>query len=823
MKLKIFASFLCSMLLTVSFAFELGKNNATIWHTGKSAVHARELQGFLSRVFGKKYTLKLSKANNKMPGIFVGIQPTSLKLDVLADKDYTVIHAAGDQLYIFGNDSHKLTGTAYAVADFLEKHCGVRFLWPGELGTVVERRKPVTIKDGTDYYRPPFDLRMTSSFTYGMGLLTRKDAADLYTWLTRMKTGRSIHSRGSGFQHAFFHLMPREVYGKEHPEYYSLVSPGRWIGEPKPSVPTRRNDPSIGGPAQLCTSNKDVRRIIAEKIAAPKDGRIRSISPNDGFGFCECDNCKAQDGNDSKRQHNGHLIVTNRMYDFAEDIAKQVYKLNPKAKVGMFAYSFYDGVPEQKISFPPNMYLSYCYFIGFAANKAEEDAINNKILGLAATGAKVIGREYWGTHYTMNYPLNHSRKIDRNVKTLYRAKAAGIYGETGKCFAARATDLYILCKLSWDPTLKREALLKDFCDAAFGLKASPVMYELFEKIEDRVEKIMATKNSNPGAVFKFYRNGYAERNRLMSTIFNDEFQKMCAPYIKKALKLADTPARRARVEFFNRGIRMAAVTTESLVSCHDLAAAGVNMPLTQPSANFIRMEKKNLIKVATRTVNAEKRRSTFLLTNSGDNAINRSVFFGGSAFNLRPWKGLAEIALIQLRSGTFNYIVNGAFEYNGYSWDVKTRSGKLKYDYTTAVNRDADDNYMVPCHAYQGVSLQLDMEAGAEAEITQLRPVSCDNDVIASLRMYVRCSGNPLDKITVYLGKHKLQGVWVDKALPDENNWHEVRFVPVKLAPGDHQLKINVANPAGFFGGSAMTVNFDDIKLQLKETAKVTK
>ena len=162
------------MLLTVSFAFELGKNNATIWHTRKSAVHARELQSFLSRVFGKKYTLKLSKGNNKMPGIFVGIQPTSLTLDVQADKDYTVIHAAGEQLYIFGNDSHKLTGTAYAVADFLEKHCGVRFLWPGELGTVVERRKPVTIKDGTDYYRPPFDLRMTSSFTYGMGLLTRK-------------------------------------------------------------------------------------------------------------------------------------------------------------------------------------------------------------------------------------------------------------------------------------------------------------------------------------------------------------------------------------------------------------------------------------------------------------------------------------------------------------------------------------------------------------------------------------------------------------------------------------------------------------------------
>ncbi len=823
MKLKQLLLSVCALLITLSAAaFELGKNNATIWHTKKSVDQAKVLQQYLGKVFGKKYTLKLYKNGAHLPGLFVGIQQPNANLKVDMERDFTVIHSGKDKVYIYGNDTKTLTGTAYAVISFLEKHAGVRFLWPGELGTVAEKRKPVTIKEGTDLYVPPFKLRMTSSFTYGMGLLSAKDAADLRTWLVRMKTGRSIFSHGSGFQHAFFHLMPREKYGKEHPEYYSLVTPARWIGEPKPTVPTRRNDESVGGPAQLCTSNKDVRRIIAEKIAAPKDGKIRSISPNDGFGFCECANCLAQDGKDAERLHNNHLSVTNRMYDFAEDIAHQVYKLNPKAKVGMFAYSFYNGVPDQKISFPPNMYLSYCYFIGFTKDKAAEDEINNKIIGLGKTGAQVVGREYWGTHYTMNYPLNHSRKIDRNIKALHKVNAAGIYGETGKCFAARATDLYILCKLSWDPTLNREALLKEFCDAAFGTKASPVMYEMFEKIEDRVEKCMPQFFT--GEMAKFYPNSYAERNRLMSeVIFNDEFQKMCKPYIKKALKLADTADRKARIDFINRGIRMAAVTTESLRSIADLAAAGVDMPLTQPSTKIIRMEKKNLIKVATRAAKAEAARSNFLLANSGDNAITR-MFFGSSSFSLRPWKGLSEIALIRLKNGTYNYLVNNSFEYYGYSWSVKSVKGEGKFQYTAATNRDADDNYMVPCHGGQGISLQLDMPVGCEMEITQQRKVSTDVPVKATFSAFVKSEGDPLDNVKFFLGGKELKGVWVDEKLDNVNNWHEIRFQSVELAPGDYELKVVASNPEKFFGtNKALTLNFDNFQLRLKDILSAKK
>ena len=420
----------------------------------------------------------------------------------------------------------------------------------------------------------------------------------------------------------------------------------------------------------------------------------------------------------------------------------------------------------------------------------------------------------------MNYPFSHSRKIDRNINALHKANAAGIYGETGKCFAARASDYYILCKLSWDPTLKREDLLKEFCDAAFGAKASPVMYEMFEKIEDRVEKSMPQFFA--GEMVKYYPNGYAERNRLMSeVIFNADFQNMCAPYIKKARQLADSPARKARVDFINRGIRAAAVTTESLRSIADLASAGVNMPLTQPSGKNIRMEKTNLIKIANRAVNAESARNTFLLANSGDNALTRGVFFGSTKISLRPWKALSEIALIQLKSGMYNYVVNNAFEYYGYSWDVKSVKGNGSYQYTASTNRDADDNYMVPSHAGQGISLQLDMPAGCEMEVVQQRPASSDVPVKATLRVFVKSKSNPLDYIKVSLAGKELEGVWVDKDLENVNDWHEIRFKPVDLNPGDYQLKVVASNPKKFFGkNEALTLNFDEFQLRLKEIKK---
>ncbi|MBO4648556.1 MAG: DUF4838 domain-containing protein [Lentisphaeria bacterium] len=796
--------------------FELGKADQTVRCTKEHRRIAEEMAWYLKKVFGRNYPVKIfAPEDRKEPGIFIGIRPEGVHVDADEKREFCGQHITGSQLYLFGNrDAKRLHGTMFAVYDFLERECGVRWLWPGELGTVADPMKPIRLKTGTRIFVPVFERRMTNSFNYGNNYMPVRELKAQKSWLDHQKVGESLFSSQSGFQHAFGHLMTREQYGREHPEYFALVSPRLWVGDPKPDKPTRRSDPNRPGSWQLCTSNPDVRRIIAEKLAAPKDGLIRSISPNDGYGFCECAECLKQDGKPRPPRKHGIPDLTNRIYDFAADVARQVKKLNPNARIGMFSYSIFDGVPDGKIDFPGNMYLATCYMIAFL-NEEELGKLENHLRGLAATGARIIARESWGNHYIMDYPILHSRRIERDLQLLHKLKAAGVYGEIGKSFAARATDIYLVVKMTWDPTLKRDDILRDFCLKGFGPKAGPVMLEFFNRQEDETEKIVRYLNANPGANFRYYNNGYASRNLAMAAGFDAKYQKMCLGYLNRAAKLADTPERKARVEFFRRGVLLAKFTSDAIEANSDLAAIGVNMPLTQPSAKTIRMEKKSLIKLARAALKAHQERNRYFTLASADNAFGGYVDRSQRMLRVRPWGIMAEKTIINLTSGRFNYLVNGAFEYTAYSWKTTGEKG-AELTFTSELNHDADDNYMVKNHDGQGISLQLALPAGSSAELVNLRKVSPEEPQEVSFRLFAKCESDPLRYMTVEFAGKTLRGIPLPPEAEDGSSWREIRFERVKIPAGDHVFKIKFHNP----DKTAVKLNLDDLVLRMREVTK---
>ena len=226
--------FLAAATTLVLSGFELGKAPCTIYHIKRNALQAQEMAEFLKKVYGHTCTVKLfSEKNRKSPGIFIGVRPAGLKMDFDETREYCVRHIAGDQLYLFGNQDVRLHGTAFAVYDFLEEVCGVRYLWPGELGTVADPAAPVTLQDSTKKTVPFFISRMTGAFDYGIMALPSGDRYALQRWQEHHRVGRSTFGSSA---HAFAKLVPRSKYGKTHPEYYSLVSPGQWIGHPKPDI-----------------------------------------------------------------------------------------------------------------------------------------------------------------------------------------------------------------------------------------------------------------------------------------------------------------------------------------------------------------------------------------------------------------------------------------------------------------------------------------------------------------------------------------------------------------------------------------------------------
>ncbi len=789
------------LLASAANAFELGAADADIYAAAGKEALAEELSGYLAKVFGKSFPVKAmpGEVSQDLSGIFVGTKPPDCDVTWDETRDCCVRIVEPSRVWLFGNDKDKLLhGTADSVYEFLERFAGVRWLWPGEVGTVADPSEPVSLKDEKFVYVPPFKRRLSNSFIGGRGRSARENA-DHYAWRCHRHVGSSLEANGSGFQHAFKSLMPSAKYGKEHPEYYALVSPERWIGEPKPTAPKRRF-------SQLCTSNPEVRRIIAEKLIARKTDAIQSISPNDGYGFCECDACRAQDPEGQGIGPNVYNI-TDRMFDFLNDIAWQVYRASPTSKVGLFSYSFYSGVPTRKFDLPPNVYLSCCYTV-YSKNARQEAELNEKLSGLAATGAQIVGREYWGTHYTMRYPLSHSRKIDRNLKHLHKIGAAGIYGEPGNNFAVRASDLYLLTRLAWDPTIDRVEALHDFCDKAFGPAAGKVMFDLFESIEDCVEKKIEVYADSHSEIFlKHYGNSYAEFNRYMTTIFDEEFSKMCDRETKKAAKLADTPERKKRVEYIAGGLAFAKIVTEALLSFEDLADIGCDMSLTQPSGKDIKMEKSTLLGVVRKAIDAEAARKRYSEKDHGSNAL--ATDRRSEALSLRPWGTMAERARLLLVSDRFSYLVNGAFEYRGFSWDV---SGDGTNTFSTALNHDAADNWMVQCHAGQGICLELTVAPGGEMKVRNLRKVSPATPVTARLRLFARCEGDPFASVSASLGEVELKAFDIGKEVPEENGWHEFRFLPAAIPAGDHEFVLTVKNP----GDKPLVVNLDDFNLQLK-------
>ncbi len=65
-------------------------------------------------------------------------------------------------LVLLGPDRRTPTdtaGTRYAVTTFLEDALGVRFLWPGELGKVVPKRRTIEIAATDHRYTPPIAQR----------------------------------------------------------------------------------------------------------------------------------------------------------------------------------------------------------------------------------------------------------------------------------------------------------------------------------------------------------------------------------------------------------------------------------------------------------------------------------------------------------------------------------------------------------------------------------------------------------------------------------------------------------------------------------------
>jgi len=439
---------------------------------------AEEIATYVGRIVGREIPIvPLSRYGRDEKGLsfFVGDVVArrlfELELAPWREEEW-LLRSLPEGLLLAGDDEagnpwsiRTRAGSMLATYTLLEDYLGVHWFWPGPFGEHVPVRPDAALPAIERRETPKFMIRSVQ-IGYGSRYHTREFSQAARRWSRRSRLG---WTRSAVFGHSWysaFHLKTGEDF-KEHPEWFALVNGKR-------------------RPPQMCTTNPEViERMVRYVLNGKQD--IMNISPSDGGGFCECDRCRALDVPGLLAYDNKSPMLSDRIFTYANEVARRVRERNPKKGCGMFAYTYYNKPPVRIKKLEPNLYISFVYQCASHRNPAAYAQWKESVAGWKKLGAKLVVREGWGNHYYLDLPFLHYDQIVHNLAEAYRLGFIAAYGEGSKCFATQAPNYWAITHMMWDPEQDGEALMNEFWQSAYGPVAGEMkaFFESYNRALDR--------------------------------------------------------------------------------------------------------------------------------------------------------------------------------------------------------------------------------------------------------------------------------------------------------------------------------------------------
>ncbi|MBQ8402715.1 MAG: DUF4838 domain-containing protein [Clostridia bacterium] len=300
------------------------------------------------------------------------------------------------------------------------------------------------------------------------------------------------------FVHSFERMVPPAVYGKEHPEFYAMLSDGT-----RPQTP-ERFQLCLTNPALLEVSIESVRQALQSNPGA----RIISISQNDWHGNCQCERCLAADREEGSPA--GTLLR------FVNAIAERLEPEFPDVVFDTLAYIYTR--PAPKITRPRhNVCVRLCSIEACFAHSFETcndehrwvsrpDGSRASFITDLQDWGKVSDRIYIWDYTTCfaHYPAPHPNwhVLQPNMQAFVRNHVKGVFeqanGAMGGGVDLNELRAYLLTKLMWDADTDLNRHLTEFTDYYYGA-AGVYIREYIETLCEKAEKdnIHAGFNDNP--------------------------------------------------------------------------------------------------------------------------------------------------------------------------------------------------------------------------------------------------------------------------------------------------------------------------------------
>ncbi len=558
-------------------AVELTADNSRIVVSPKTGPTTRyaatELQAFLSQILGKK--IEIAETAGSGSNIYVGFSDEVIAKGFAPEKlarDGFYIKTIGKDIVLAGRDDPKIDmlkqmqiggswgyhferASYFAVLDFLERFGGVRFYFPGELGTIVPAKKSIAVPEVDIIERPDMIKRWYLAWYDGeyFDENNRKSYPNFGKEqnLMRHRFGTMLINACHGLRG--FNILER--FSKTHPEYLCLMDTG-----------VRQTNKNMINPMQLCLSSK-VTDVIYHEMKAyltgqkpPEDyfwfgGKQWSsqtfrkpyidVGLEDGYSPCHCKDCQAAYQKDKKE------YATKLVWDTYINWGERLKKDNLDAYLTVCSYPPYADLPARDV--PDNLLIQ----VATAGPWVNNSAIRQEQKDYVANWAKKIGRPVMLWNYVNKHGSTDITGIPAytpvSVGDYYKSIAPYIFGVfmESECdrFLYFAMNYYIFGKVTWNAQTDVKAAMNEYYDLMFGA-AAPVMKKMMEDFEYIwVQKIAGkTVDTNLGPVASV-----PAENTLWNDIYSPEKIESVRKEFDQAVAMVKPDSLEAkRIELFRR-------------------------------------------------------------------------------------------------------------------------------------------------------------------------------------------------------------------------------------------------------------------------------
>lgn len=422
-----------------------GKAVAHIVCADTSSVNRRAaevLNLFVERISGTRLPVTVSPGKEK-GRILIGSSTTE------AGHDGFVLDCHEGSLEVRSGGGK---GAVYGVCSLLERYLGVAYY----------TRDTYTLTQKRDVELPALHWADTPAFRYRQTQCYATADPVYYDWF-RLEEPREVFI-GNMWVHTFDRLLPSDVYGKLHPEYYSFIN-----GQRRP-----------GNHSQWCLTNPAVFDIVCQRLdsifRANPGLKMISVSQNDGNNTqCACPECKKVD--EYEGSPSGNIVR------FVNKLAERY----PDKEFSTLAYLF-SMQPPKHVKPLPNVNIMLCDIdckreVPLTDNASGQDFMR------ALRGWSRISNNIFVWDYGINFdnylsPFPNFHIIKRNLQLFKQYNATMVFEQDGGALGTDFSELraYMFSKLMWNPELDADSLMHSFLDGYYG-QAAPYLYQYLKIME----------------------------------------------------------------------------------------------------------------------------------------------------------------------------------------------------------------------------------------------------------------------------------------------------------------------------------------------------